>query len=174
MTDPARIPDPVKSAQMLPNGAAIIYRHYGSENRHVVSARLRQITFERGQQFLIGHDPELAIKSGADGVHFRRDKHIALPALWRQRCPDWIITMAGMKTGTDYKGDLTTLDALFISSIFPSQSASAGPPIGTAKLDSICAVLSVPVIALGGISSKTTPQLTGSGAFGLAGVSGLI
>jgi len=54
------------------------------------------VTFKRQQQFLIGDDPQLAIEVGADGVHFRRDANVSAPTLWRQRCPDWLISMAGI------------------------------------------------------------------------------
>lgn len=173
MTDPKRLPDPLIAAQNLPEGAAIIYRHFGEDNRQNLAQQLRQITFARRQQFLVGHDPELAAAVGADGVHFRRGANTALPALWRRRCPDWIITMAGLKNGKAYAGKLSVLDALFVSSVFPSTSPSAGEPIGTKGLRSACKTHDVPVIALGGINSANAAQLVGTGAAGLAGISGI-
>lgn len=173
MTDPVRLPSPVLAAQKLPPGAAVIYRHFGGDNRHIVAERLRQVTISRGQQLLIGHDPDLAIACGADGVHFRRDPQIGLPALWRRRCPDWIVTMAGMKNDESYEGLTSAVDALFVSSVFPSQSPSSGVPIGIKKLTAICSSSAVPVIALGGVNSRTAERLIGSGAAGLAGISGI-
>lgn len=169
MTDPNRVPDVVTAAQKLPRGTAIIYRHFGSAHRFVDAEGLRQITFERDQQLLIGADPQLAIEVGADGVHFRRDAKIELPALWRRRCPQWLISMAGIKSG-DYTGDLSVLDGLLISSIFPSQSPSAGAPIGVNAFTDKALTLQVPVFALGGINKETAPKLLGSGAAGLAGI----
>jgi len=131
MTDPKRMTDVVKAAKNMPRGAAIIYRHFGSAHRFVDAEALRQVTFERDQQFLIGADPELAIEVGADGVHFRRDAELDAPILWRQRCPEWLISMAGLKQG-DYNGDISVLDALFVSAVFKSRSPSAGEPIGVA------------------------------------------
>ncbi len=173
MTDPARVPDVIKAAQSLPKGSAIIYRHFGKADKYEEAAALRQISFAKSQQLLIGDDPELAIAVGADGVHFRRDAHLSAPTLWRQRCPDWIISMAGLKTG-GYHADLNVLDALFISSIFESQSPSAGAPIGTAALKSKIKSLPVSVFALGGINKKTAPSLIGTGAAGLAGINGVL
>lgn len=174
MTDPKRVPDLVRAARALPKGAAIIYRHYGSEDRHGIAKALRDITFAREQQFLIGHDPELAIEAGADGVHFRRNATLIEPTLWRKRCPDWIITMAGLKGEKNYSGSLSVLDGIFISSVFKSNSPSAGAPIGTAALAQICAATPVPVIALGGINEKTAPSLLGTGAAGIAGIGGIL
>lgn len=173
MTDPERLPNPVAAASKLPKGAAVIYRHFGAKNREAISRTLRQVTFSRGQQLLIGNDPELALETGADGVHFKRTADLALPAQWRKRCPDWIITMAGLKEDGAYNGEMTALDAVFISSIFPSQSPSAGTPIGLQGLQDACRELPVPVIALGGINAKNASSLSGSGAYGLAGISGI-
>jgi len=169
MTDPDRVSDVIKAAQNMPRGAAIIYRHFGSAHKFVDAEALRKVTFEREQQFLIGDDPALAIEIGADGVHFRRDAKVEAPTLWRQRCPDWLISIAGIKSG-HYTGDLSVLDGLLISSIFPSQSPSVGDPIGIERLSKIVEDLPAPVFALGGVNKETAPKLLGSGAAGIAGI----
>ena len=169
MTDPERVPDVVAAAQKLPRGTAIIYRHFGSAHKFVDAEALRHVTFERGQQLLIGADPDLAIEVGADGVHFRRDAKVELPTLWRRRCPDWLISMAGIKSG-NYAGDLSVLDGLLISSVFPSQSPSAGEPMGIQEFTDKARKLPVPAFALGGINKDTAPKLLGSGAAGIAGI----
>lgn len=174
MTDPQRALDPIAAAKNLPKGTAVIYRHFGHENHERVAEQLRGVTFEKDQQFLIGHDPELAMKVGADGVHFRRDEALRAPMIWRQRCPDWIISMAGLKGAQTYSGDLSVLDGLFISSVFYSKSPSAGDPIGVDVLKKICDDLEVPVFALGGVKPSTAPKLIESGAAGLAGIDGLM
>lgn len=169
MTDPARVSDVIKAAQALPNGAAIIYRHFGKADKYEEATALRQITFAKSQQLLIGADPKLAIAIGADGVHCQRDAAMQAPKLWRQRCPDWIISMAGIKTG-DYQGSLTVLDGLIVSSIFKSQSPSAGTPIGIDGLKGLTKSLPVPIFALGGVNKETAPTLINSDAAGLAGI----
>ena len=174
MSDPDRTPDIIGTARNLPRGAAIIYRHFGAPNRMATVHQLRQISFEQELQFLIGNDPDLAILCGADGVHFRRGGALAEPLLWRQRCPDWIISMAGLKGEQSYSGDLSVLDGLFISSVFNSASPSAGPAIGLSRLKSICDALPAPIFALGGVNQKTAPRLVGTGVSGFAGVNGLL
>lgn len=171
MTDPKRINDPIAAAHTMPEGSAIIYRHFGETDRLEKAHALRQVTFKCRQQFLIGHDPELAIKTGADGVHFKRGSNSLLPALWRSRIPDWLITMAGHKSDKIFTQPTSALDALFASSIFESASPSAGTPIGPDRLSQICKKLDAPIIALGGINVRTAGNLIDTGAAGLAGVS---
>lgn len=171
MTDPVRITDPVAAAHAMPIGSTVIYRHFGKCDRHEEAGRLRAVTLERRQQLLIGHDPELAIAAGADGVHFRRHSAPGLAALWRSRIPEWIITRAGLKSGAIFEQPVSALDAVFVSSIFESRSPSAGMPVGVEALTAICKKLDVPVIALGGIKPSNAGDLIGTGAAGLAGVS---
>jgi len=125
MTDPIRVPDPISVVRRLPKDCAVIYRHFGAPD-HAES--LREITRDNGQQLLIGNDPDLAESVGADGVHFTRDAWLKGPITWRAKHPKWIITMPGLKTGA-YLAPLDSLDALFISSIFPSQSPSPDRPL---------------------------------------------
>lgn len=169
MTDPGRVKDIESATKKLPRGAAIIYRHFGKDDRHAEAELLRQVTLHYGLQFLIGNDPELAIATGADGVHFCRDASLAAPNIWRERCPDWIISMAGVKSGA-YTGSLSILDGLIVSSVFPSQSPSAGEPMGVGKFSKNVDHLPVPIFALGGVNAKTAPKLIGSGAAGIAGI----
>lgn len=175
MTDPSLIPDPLEAAKKMPHGSAIIYRHFGAVDKLKTAHSLRDYTLEHGQQFLIGNDPELAIEVEADGVHFRRDQAVIAPSVWRKHYPKWLITMAGLKE--DYYGytqPLTCLDGLFVSSVFDSDSESAGEAIGAKTFKEICTKLDAPVFALGGVNSRTVEPLKDSGAAGIAGVSGII
>ena len=164
MTDAAAI------IHRLPAGCAVIYRHFGDPKDAI---DLREITRAQSRQFLIGNDPELAAQIGADGVHFSRDAALYGPRKWRAKYPDWIITMAGLKSG-HYLAPLDSVDALFISSVFNSHSPSAGDAIGVEALRSRAARLPVPLYALGGVDAGTAGQLIGSGAAGIAAIEGLI
>ena len=170
MTDPQRMKSTLEIVRRLPDGCAVIYRHFGNPAH---AEDLRRITREQNRQFLIGNDPELAEKIDADGVHFARDAKLAGPIKWRTKQPDWIVTMSGLKDGA-YLAPLDSLDALFVSSIFPSRSPSAGEAIGIEALKDRTTRLPVPVYALGGVDAGTAPQLIGSGAAGLAAIEGLI
>lgn len=175
MTDPKRGDDPIEVAGKLPEGAAIIYRHFCADNAKEVAREMREVTQERGLQFLIGADPMLAREVEADGVHFRRNDNLREPALWRLKEPDWLITMAALKGDQAYedRDDLAALDGLFVSSVFASKSPSAGEPIGIERFKEICADLPAPIYALGGVSANTAKQLIGTGAAGLASISGI-
>ncbi len=173
MTDPVRMPDVISRVRALPRGAAVIYRHFGKADREIEAQALRALTHRQGQQLLIGNDPELAEAIGADGVHFSRTTEVTAPQEWRARHPEWVLTQAALKQGA-YAAPFTPLDALFVSSVFPSDSPSAGTPLGVEAFADRVARLPLPVFALGGINAQTAQAVLNSGAAGLAGVEGLI
>ncbi|WP_292152374.1 thiamine phosphate synthase [Brevundimonas sp.] len=165
-TDPVRTPEPWRTAERLPEGAAVVFRGFGREDAPETAWLLREATEARGVRLLIGDDAALAEEVAADGVH--------LPARRRQEAtrlkaarPDWIVTAAVHQAhdGTSLEG----LDALIASPIFPTASASARPLIGLEGLSSTVA-LGLPVYALGGVSPDTVRNLLGSGACGFAGI----
>ena len=170
MSDP-RI-DILKAAQSLPNGCAVIYRHFGADDRAQTAARLRQICFEKSHQFLIGQDAELALETGADGVHFPQSD-LEQSELWRGRVPDWILTGACHDGPSLALAGRLPLDAVTLSPVFETQSEGSGQPLGLKLFCALSAKSAKPVIALGGINAVTAPYLIGSGAAGLAGVSGI-
>ena len=178
MTDPKRLPHLAETLAHIPDRSAIIYRHFGHENRHKDAILLREVTFKRSQQLLIGGgDISLAQSIKADGVHFSRHTEMNLIKKTRRDHPNWIISLAALKKSNlspnDYGADIACLDALIVSSIFSSQSPSAGEAIGVDVLSSITKKFPIAIIAMGGITLKTAPQLIGSGAAGLAAIDGL-
>lgn len=170
MTDPARSENPLNIMRNLTGICAVIYRHFGDPKDAQI---LRDAARELGLQFLVGNDPELAERLDADGVHFARDAQLKGPIAWRAKRPDWLITMAGLKTG-HYLAPLDSLDGLFISSVFSSRSPSAGEAIGVEALRETATRLPVPVFALGGVTAGTIYDLKDSGVAGVAAIEGLI
>jgi len=169
MSDPKRTPDLLTLAAHMPAGSALIYRHFGKPG---LEPQLREITTAGGMQFLIGNDPDLAEACGADGVHFSRNTAGATLQKWRKTHPDWIISAAGTKDQLDPR-PLNTLDALFLSPVFASNSSSAGTPMGLDALTLLTDYYSCPVFALGGIHSHNASSLIGSGIAGIGSIEGL-
>ncbi len=171
MTDPQRTSDPVGLARTLPAGAAIIYRHFGASNRLDLAQTLRKASRECGLQFLIGADAKLAEQVGADGVHLP-ERTLERVLDLRLRHPAWLITGAAHNERAVAKCADLNLDAALLSPVFASTSPSAGTPLGVKALKRLAGTYKVALMALGGVNVRTAPALPGTGAAGLAGVSG--
>ena len=166
-TDPVRTPEPWRTAERLPEGAAVVYRTFGAEDAEAVGRRLRQVTAERGIRLLVGLDADLAERIGSDGVHLPERAADQATAL-RARHPDWLLTAARhLPEGAAPYG----LDALVLSPIFPAGGTSSSKPaLGVEAIGAVIRATGLPVYALGGIGLKTSGRLAGSGACGFAGV----
>ncbi len=167
-TDPMRTPEPWTTAERLPAGAAVVWRHFGSADAATIGRRLRAVTAERGVRLLVGLDDDLATAIGADGVHLPERARERAPDL-RTRRPDWLITAAA------HAGSGVTatagLDALVLSPVFETRSPSpARPPLGPERLAEAVRRSALPIYALGGISASNVGDLAETGACGVAGV----
>ena len=168
-TDPARTPDPDAIARRLPRGAAIVFRAFGAPDAAERGARLAAIARERGLKLLIGADVALAARLHADGVHLpERLAHHA--ARLKAAHPGWIVTVAAHSTSAARRGLSAGADAVVVSAVFPSRSASAGAPLGAIRLAILVRRVSGPVYALGGIDNKKARLLKDTGPVGLAAV----
>lgn len=166
-TDPERTPDPAAIARRLPAGAAVVYRHFGAANRAGTARRLARIAKARGLVLLIAADPALAAAVGAAGVHW--PQRLAGNA---RRGPGLMTVSAHDAAGVVQAGALGA-DACVLAPIFPTQSSSGRAPLGLFRASQLARASSVPVIALGGVNTRTAARLSGRGFAGLAAVEAL-
>jgi thiamine-phosphate pyrophosphorylase len=163
-TDPARTPDPVALARRMPRGAGLVYRAFGASDAVAVARRLKAVARARGLLLLIGADAKLAARIGTDGVHLPERLAHRAQALRRR---GWLVTAAAHSTRS---ARAPGVDAVVISAVFPSNSASAGAPIGPVRLAMMVRAAGRPAYALGGVTDKTARRLLPTGVVGIAAV----
>ncbi len=121
---------------------------------------------------IINDNVEVAIKSGADGVHVGiEDTPVA--EIRKRAGSHFIIgataktieqARAAMRAGADYLG---------VGAVFPSPTKEAAIRITMRQLRDICSSVSIPAVAIGGITLANAEQLQGGGMAGIAVVSAL-
>jgi thiamine-phosphate pyrophosphorylase len=166
-TDPERTPDPVAIAERLPRGAGVVFRAFGTSDAVQTGLRLAAVARRRRLTLLVGADPALASAIGADGLHL--PERLVRGAA-RLRRPGWIVTGAAHGLGAAKAAARAGLDAVVISPVFPSRSASATRPLGVLKFTGLVRQAGLPAYALGGVTRCTARRLLRSGAIGLAAV----
>lgn len=174
IADPARIrrgslPDVVRAA--LDGGAtAVQLRDKQASTRALVeeALELRRLTRERGAAFLVNDRLDVALAVGADGVHLGPDD---LPlALARRLLPGGMHlgfsastpdeALAAERAGATYLG----VGPVAATTTKPD----AGPPIGVEGVAPVCAVVRLPIVAVGGITPALGERLVSAGASGVA------
>ncbi len=166
-----RVPDPEAVAERLPAGAGIVYRPFDAPDAVERGLRLAAIARRRGLLLLAGADPTLGQAIGAGGVHLPQRLADGAAELRRDH-PSWRITAAAHDAPAVRTAQLAGVEAVVVSPVFPSNSPSAGAPLGVEGLAAITAGAALPVYALGGVNAKTADALVGAGVYGLAGIEG--
>ncbi len=147
----------------------MVYRSFGAADAEDVARRLKVAAHERGLVLLIGQDAALARRIGAHGVHLPERLAHRAGAL-RRANPGWIVTAAAHSLAA---ARVAGPDAVVISAAFPSNSPSAGAPLGAVRLAALVRAAGRPAYALGGVNNKTARRLLDAGLVGLAAVEGL-
>jgi thiamine-phosphate pyrophosphorylase len=168
LTDPVRTPDPLVTAGHLSSCHGLIYRHYSQPKHDIVAAGLAKVCRKRHVALLIANDPVLAMKVGADGVHW--------PFVQRAKARYWRDRFALMTASAHTPDQLRQLqdagfDAALLSTAFPSASPSARKPLGPLRLRSLARTSSLPVYALGGLNAETAGQV--APVAGIAAIEGI-
>jgi thiamine-phosphate pyrophosphorylase len=169
-TDPVRTPDAAAIARTLPPGSAVVFRAFGAKDAEAQARELKAVARARRLKLLIGADPGLARKVGADGVHL--PERLAKRARAVRR-PGWLVTCAAHSLSAARRAAAAGADAAVVSVAFPSDSPSAGRPEGPLRMALLARRAGLPVYALGGINEKTARRLKDAGLVGLAAVDGL-
>ena len=158
----------------LPAGVAVVYRAFGAPEAHRVAQHLVRACRERGVLLLIGADARLAARVGAGGVHLP-ERGLWRARRLRQTHPSWVITGAAHSPRALRQAAAVGLDAVFVSTVFASRSASASArPLGPVRLGLIARRTKVKPHALGGVVSATLPRLRGTGVAGFGAVEAFI
>ena len=131
---------------------------------------VKAICRKYGVPLIINDNVNVAIKSGADGVHVGIED-MPIDEI-RRKAPDSFIIGATCKTveqaqsaerlGADYMG---------VGAVFPSPTKKNAVRITREQLKEICSSVSIPAVAIGGITLENVGELQDGGMSGIAVVS---
>lgn len=121
---------------------------------------------------IVNDNLEIALKSGADGVHVGADD---LPVgKIRERVGKDFIVGATAKTVEQARAAQSQgADYLGVGAIFPSPTKQNAVRVTREELGAICAAVDIPVVAIGGISAENLNEIAGVGIAGVAVVSAI-
>ena len=121
---------------------------------------------------IVNDDVEIAIKSGADGVHVGQDD-MAAQDVRALIGPDMILGVTAKTVEQARAAEAAGADYLGSGAVFGSSTKLNALPMTAERLREITASVSVPVAAIGGINRDNLGQLAGTGISGVAVVSGI-
>ena len=125
-----------------------------------------------GVPFVVNDNVEIAKRMGADGVHVGQSDMEAgdVRALLG---PDAILGVSAQTVEQAKLAEARGADYLGVGAVFPTGSKDDAVEVPHEILKAICEAVSIPVIAIGGISEGNVSELKGTGICGIAVISAI-
>ena len=168
-----KLADVVES--VLQNGATFLQireKDLAKDAFELEAERLKTLCAQHGVPFVVNDSVEITLQCDADGVHVGQSD-IKGRDIRSIIGPDKILgisagtveeAVAAEKAGADYIG---------VGAVFPTGTKKNATPMTMELLKEIVSSVSIPVVAIGGISAENILQLRGSGVDGVAVVSAI-
>lgn len=180
ITDRQRLPDAelgTRVATLLQAGVTLVqYRDKSDDHRRRLGQAhaLAGLCHRLGARLIVNDDPSLAAEAGADGVHLgegdttvagARD-HLGPHALIGVSCyNDLERGRAAQAAGADYAA---------FGSVFPSPTKPDARRASPELIREAKAALSIPVVAIGGITPGNAGEMVAAGADAVAVIGGIL
>lgn len=162
-------------AALAGGAAAVQYRDKSADvaRRHEQASELVALCRRFGVPLIVNDDLRLADLTDADGVHLGRDDGSLREARIILGRGKFIGTSCYQSLELAQAAQAVGVDYVAFGSFFPSSTKPAAARADTALLREAARALSVPIVAIGGITPANAPALLDAGADSLAVLSAL-
>ena len=161
--------------ESLDGGATFIQlREKNLDQEHFLeeAKELKKLCAEYKVPFVINDNVDIALEIDADGVHVGQSDMEA-GDVRAKLGPDKIIGVSAQTVEQALLAEKHGADYLGVGAVFPTGSKDDAIEVSHETLKAICEAVSIPVIAIGGITVDNTSVLAGTGICGIAVISAI-
>lgn len=161
--------------QALEGGVTIVQlreKNLSEEEFIKEAVKMKNLCHRYGVPLIINDNVDVALKSGADGVHVGIDD-VPVAEIRKRTGDDFIIGATAKTVEQAQNAENSGADYLGVGAVFPSPTKKNAIRITTAKLKEICSSVSIPTVAIGGINFDNMLEIKGGGMDGIAVVSAI-
>ena len=161
--------------QALEGGVTIVQlreKNLSQEEFIKEAVQMKNLCHRYGVPLIINDNVDVALKSGADGVHVGIDD-VPVAEIRKRTGEDFIIGATAKTVEQAQNAENSGADYLGVGAVFPSPTKKNAIRITTAKLKEICSSVSIPTVAIGGINFDNMLEIKGGGMDGIAVVSAI-
>lgn len=144
----------------------------GKEEMLSEALGLAELCRSHGVPFVVDDDVEVALASGADGVHVGQSDTACAEAR-RILGPEKIVGVSACTVDQARKAEADGASYLGVGAVFPTGSKDDAEDVSLETLREICEAVSIPVVAIGGIGAGNVGELAGTGIAGVAVISAI-
>lgn len=137
-----------------------------------IAREIKKITDADKVPFVINDNVDVAIAINADGVHIGQNDEEILNV--RKRLgQDKIIGLSAHTVEEAIKAEKNGADYIGVGAVFTTSTKLDANRVTHEKLKEICKAVTIPVVAIGGITKDNIAQLSGSGVDGVSVISAI-
>ncbi len=133
---------------------------------------LKKLCAKYNVPFVINDNVGIALAMDADGVHVGQSDMEA-GAVREKLGPDKIIGVSAQTVEQALLAEKHGADYLGVGAVFPTGSKDDAVEVSKDTLRAICEAVSIPVVAIGGVSQANVGELAGTGIVGVAVISAI-
>ncbi len=133
---------------------------------------LKEIAARYHVPFVVNDNISVALAAGADGVHVGQSD-IVNKDVRSLIGPDKILGISANTVGTALAAQSAGADYIGVGAVFGTTTKKDAQNLSVAQLKEICQAVSIPVVAIGGITAANIGRLAGSGIDGVAVISAI-
>ncbi len=136
------------------------------------AVEIQELCRKYGVPFVVNDNVKIAREMDADGVHVGQSDMEA-GNVREILGPDKILGVSAGTVEEALLAEKAGADYLGVGAVFPTGSKDDAQDVSKETLRAICEAVSIPVIAIGGISKENVMELAGSGIAGIAVISAI-
>jgi len=159
--------------QVIRGGAKAIQfrdKKRGKEELLARARELREVCTQFGVLFIVNDYLDIAIASGADGLHLG-PSDLPISAARPLLPIDRILGCSTITLEQALKAEADGADYVAVGSIYPTASKAGAIVVGLERLRQIREAISLPIVAIGGIDESNAAEVIQAGADSLAVIS---
>ncbi|RRN72445.1 thiamine phosphate synthase [Peribacillus simplex] len=163
-------------AESVSGGVSIVQlreKNNSSLSFYKKASALKQLLSELSIPLIINDRVDIALAVEADGIHIGQDD-LPLPVI-KQMVPDDMIVGVSVSTLEEaLEAEQNGADYIGVGSVFPTKTKQDATLMAIEDLEEICRSVSIPAVAIGGITADNISSLSDSGLSGTAVVSAIM
>ncbi|MEY8731558.1 thiamine phosphate synthase [Peribacillus frigoritolerans] len=163
-------------AESVSGGVSIVQlreKNNSSLSFYEKASALKQLLNELSIPLIINDRVDIALAVGADGIHIGQDD-LPLPVVKKMVPEDMIVGVSVSTLEEALEAERNGADYIGVGSVFPTKTKQDATLMALEDLREICRGVSIPAVAIGGITADNISALSDSGLSGTAVVSAIM
>ncbi|MBO0997151.1 thiamine phosphate synthase [Bacillus sp. SD075] len=163
-------------AESVSGGVSIVQlreKNNSSLSFYKKASALKQLLNELSIPLIINDRVDIALAVEADGIHMGQDD-LPLPVVKQMVPEDMIVGVSVSTLEEALEAERNGADYIGVGSVFPTRTKQDATLMAIGDLEEICRNVSIPSVAIGGITADNISALSNSGLSGTAVVSAIM